>query len=328
VDVEDVVEPPPGERVTSADGTFRIDGYVGGAHYLSVTAAGYIPFRERVWFGDGGGLDVTLLPGVSLEAEVVTPDGSAVPGVMCVVTTKAERQRVSAGKDGRFKVDGLAPGPVTVLASNAERTWVCTENCDLHAGASVALVRMVVHAGAVLSGTITHPSGSVAAAATVLLWGRNLVHPLVTKTDPSGRYSFVAGLEGAYFVGVGYSESVDLALAGQGVEVSAGENVLDVTVPEGFACTGTVVDETGRLVPFASIRVKFAGQLQTPRPMIEDGTPVFAADKDGRFALMRLPPKPFALLCYDRQGRVGTLQVTPEMVGRTEALAIQVRPKE
>jgi protocatechuate 3,4-dioxygenase beta subunit len=222
-------------QVTGPGGAFEIGGLAPGTYDVTVSAgweegaADVQPKTVRSVAAGTSGLQVEVLPGLSIEGSVVRADGTPVEDGWVHAEaigddedqSPVDRQDGSGEvTDGRMVVTGLAPGRYR-LHVDADDQIVTVEAV---AGARDVRVKLAVTGS--IRGTLRRPDGSVFPHATIMVHGPNGNGWSVSgkkgtyevKGLPAGRYSVEAtgGVDGVDWSG----ERVDVDVA-EGVE-SAG----------------------------------------------------------------------------------------------------------
>ena len=276
--------------VTGASGRALLEALPPGPWTLVVQAEGFAPRRVRRV--EAGPLEVRLEMGGVLTGVVRDAEGSPVAGARVALDADlpletdwvAEASRVEAVTDGegRFRLGGIGPTPVRVVArapgfGRAERE-------GLEAGGHVELF---LFPGATLVGTIVDGEGRAVEGALVQAAGGGLgtTAPPSERTDKEGTF-VMAGVEPGEYVVVAREAGRAPGIGRAVVEADAEANVEIVLTAGGFV-TGRLVDPEGEPLAGRAETVAFEGL----------GLPGFASELmsaeargDGRFALGPLPP--------------------------------------
>lgn len=190
--------------------------------------------------------------------------------------------------DGRFALDGLAPGEWDLVASSPERADSEPVPVTLPRSEPVVLV---VPRGARLSGLVLGPSGAPAAHASIELDEKTFGHSLhADETDASGRFA-LAGLHAGALTLQARSEGFASSSV-QVFEVENGESRGDLVLRLRAAGTvlGLLVDAEGR--PRTGEVWAFGEEF---------GTRV-ESDSEGRFELHEVPPGELLLRVHTADG--------------------------
>ena len=307
-------------RRTRSDGRgrFELAGVVGEAQSLYVTADGYVsagPLRqgssdpsmtvrlERASTVEGRVVDER---GVPVEAALVrafgegqirgedlgAPDSLGVTsGEVPPISAGASGglayvRQVETGRDGRFRLSDLRPGPYRLVASHDDFAPTESKLVPLRAEAAQDDIELVLRLGAELSGRVVDERGDGLEGIPVELRSGAGGLPRMSVTAPDGSFSF-RGVRGEVSV-----TALPFDLPGVREAVAMGDDDL-VTVELAVSSTlytlrGRVVDERGFGVGGALVSVSSKSA----------GTPVrrsAKSDPDGTFSVPALPEPPFEL---------------------------------
>jgi len=192
--------------------------------------------------------------------------GEPVRGAAVAALTVEDSRAVASTEtsdDGRFAMDGLAPGKYQLAAS---KRGYCTGLYDQHDYYNTAIVtgegqqtdKLVFRLtpGAVLSGVVTEDGGDAAEGASVMLFqkpyrhepGEKIEEVDTTETDDTGAYEFAGLRPGEYLLAVKAQPWYAMNRpAGRAPETEA-EAALDVAYPVTFYDSTT---EEGSATPIA-----------------------------------------------------------------------------
>jgi 5-hydroxyisourate hydrolase-like protein (transthyretin family) len=238
--------------------------------------------------------------------------------------------------EGRFRVEGLAPGKYRVTmkvppglfyeTGGGEKRTIVSE-VEL-AARGCAQAEFYLQSDTRVSGRVLEASGKPAANLAVQMRGapsdaRNINNFLYAKTDAEGRFEFKAVAPGEYLLGVRLLGSLGQPLpyprtyfpgtpsretAGV-VKVKEGEHLgdLEMRLPaplEEYEVTGTVVYEDGQAAPGASV---YVSQMEDDRTGdIRNAQ----ADERGRFTVKVYEGLSYRMSAYPR-GATGTAAQSP-----------------
>ncbi|ACG75346.1 conserved hypothetical protein [Anaeromyxobacter sp. K] len=186
------------EMTVGEDGRFQLPVPAGEYRLLAGRGGEAAALAERVTAGPGTarrGLALRLGPGAALEGQVVRASGGAPLAAAEVVLrphqASAALARATADASGRFRVEGLAPGPWDVLAAAPGATPGRAEAVTLEPGRSFPLRLALAGLGAV-EGVVTDPAGRPLARVRVRLGARGdglaALAPREARTDFEGRF--------------------------------------------------------------------------------------------------------------------------------------------
>ena len=305
---------PLADRFRSgADGIFRFTAPEDAV--IEARADGYGAGRTRIDFAARVSRKVTIRLGPAagelLAIEGTVQDRAGAP-VEDALVSGVRKDRPSAPPasarsdvEGRFRVDGLAPG-----------TWVLTAARPGSAPASVTAdagasgVRIRLGAGGALAGQVRdRRSGAAVAPFTVLVQGAEARG--LSVVDPTGAYAFDDLAPGAASVQVfapGYAPSAEVRVTIP--EPGALPATQDFELAPGGTLTGVVV-ERGSGRPIAGARVEVEG---APPSL---GVPVRSeaqTGEDGTFTLLGLAATRVSIVVYapDHHGRILSAPPIPE----------------
>ena len=311
---------PPyvGQVVTRSgrDGSFEIH-HATGLQGVAARAPGYAPSLARLPLFSADDEDEELfvelvLPGVggAIEGEVVDTLGNPLANAL-VLVGNAEFGRVLKHEDepaydppplrvrtdaaGRFRVDGVEPGPVRVRA-RALGTDMAQLDVYVPPG-GIGVAQMIVGAAARVAGIVRRADGRAVAGARIALeHDHDRLAGTHTTSDEAGHFE-LAGVPVGRLVLIAELESEGLAVRSE-VETRAGyEEWWDAFFPGATALTGVLVDENG--VPLADwfVRRETVGvesaegnMARAMRTTDADGTFRFDSCPDALQTLTARPP--------------------------------------
>jgi hypothetical protein len=240
----------------------------------------------------------------TIRGLVVGPDGQALAGAVVGSDTGT---LLVTDQEGRFLIEGIAPGKHSVWATHP---GLLTEEVEVPAGQRD--VRLQLRRGAVLAGAVDGTAGRPAGFCSV--WARRPAGPTTRDDDdgdrparavcgPAGAFELRGLHPGAYDL---YAATLDDRSGGlTGVRVSEGEERrgLRIRTAGGLTVTGAIVDlESRKPIPGARVRGTMEGTTVETQ-----------ADGQGRFRLADVPRGVEVSLQVDAPGHLGNNQsrVTP-----------------
>ena len=290
--------------ITAADGSFKLEGLRPGTVALGqVRAAGYADVMASSFMGQTGwgevkagettNVEVKLDPGASVTGKVIAvgPDGSKAPvagaqvAVLTMMAGFSGYPTAVSGEDGSFRVDGVRPGQVSIVAS-APRYVVpnpTDEASLLTVPASGGIVEKDIFlssAGAV-EGVVTNskgvpvPGARVRATASVGMFGGgrgggrggmggmgNIVRMLMPNgtggtvlSDAEGRYRVETVAADEKMIVIADSDEY-VSSESEPFTVKAGETAReDLVMQGGGTIRGRVIDDHGAIVGSAKLRI-------------------------------------------------------------------------
>ncbi len=316
----------PWKATTDAEGHYRLGPVEAGSYGFDVSASGYVDVSEpHALARDTGPVDLTLRRAFPVAGLVVDDEGQPVPDIRLFLAKSEESSGDSGPSDntgsvhdfrflrndalldatssdeaGRFMLDAPHPGPWKI---EVEDDGFLPQLVPVHAPAEG--VRLVLHRGAMVVGTVTDARGAPQEQAAVTLWRAESEEGSIrsTQTDAQGHFS-LSGLPAGRFV-------IEASLDSDGVESTASKPIelrnteqLEVALrfEEGRSLSGIAVDGGGQ--PLADVLL----HVDLPNAAIprwrRNIVPVFSGEAggrdvrtgpDGRFTLKHLGAEAYEL---------------------------------
>lgn len=249
---------PPHAGAVDDQGRFRVPGLRAAAYQLLVRADGYGSSVLRRVVAPAVGLRVTLRPLQVLTGRVVAEDKPA-PGATVELAGSGVWPPIHIQTDdqGGFRFTGLREGIYELRARRGRWVSAPAPAVDLLGGASPPpVVVLTLLEGTVLRGRIVDartkkPIGGVRVTA-----GRDLlaVNPRMAQTTRDGSFVLEPLLPGEYLLTLSRDEY--LPRRGVPVTVLPGPNPpVELALHRGGVLSGTVIDDTGRVVVGARLEV-------------------------------------------------------------------------
>lgn len=265
---------------SDAQGDFRIDA-VPPMHRVSVIAeaAGHLPGVSEPFAVDEGApaenIEVRLGAGGTVSGTVRTRDGKPFTGAMVrwvpwkidpndVWSSQqfGDRERHPVSADGRFTIEGIPEGDVTVRADAEGYLPASDANVRVTAKQETGGVDLILAPPREIRGRVDAQQGGVVAGATI--------SAQFTGTAQNRRWGFVTGLSGnptaqsatdGTFVLKGLEEGnynlwaqAPGFAAGSMVQTSTGAGDVLLSLAKGLSISGFVKDQDGK--PFAGVPVQ------------------------------------------------------------------------
>ncbi|MCK5800284.1 MAG: carboxypeptidase regulatory-like domain-containing protein, partial [Deltaproteobacteria bacterium] len=290
---------PPRTTLTEEDGSFVFEKLITRQYKLRARAGSLVggPIKYRVKVA-GEPLIIRMRAGVTVDVKVV--DGvNRRPIAGAVVTLDQERAQTNS--DGTATFEGISSGYV-VLAARAEGFGLVQKLFEVtESKTSRVQAKLVLSAGAAVSGTVRDAKGKPVRGATVYALDMAKAVPLgsspisYVRTDAAGKYSITAVAAGTYRivahkVGLAPAQSEPLAVDGK-----TARDGIDIMLEAGATLSGRVLDKNK--APAASATVKLllasgssAATLGKLRRTV--------TDQSGAFRLVGLPRRQFEALAY------------------------------
>lgn len=272
-------DPRPTSTVSADDGGFDLGGVV-GAVFLTATAPGLPPARQRVDVAPGAEVEVELrleASAVRLAARVLDTRGFPVPGASVRVdalrASAPARRHGVAGPDGTLEVRGLPAPPWRLTVEHPEHATLRVPRVDEIDDE----VQLVLRPATRVAGRVFDEwSREPVVGATVELRGGGRIR--ATRTDGEGRWRFGRVAAGDRELVVRSPRHLPATRA-----LTVGDRDLDagvVWLAPGGSVTGEVVDRWGTPVPGAEVA------MGTP----PDWANAARTDPAGRFTLEGVRP--------------------------------------
>ena len=317
---------PPFERPTFAksatDGTFKIEGLLPGKYRASAFAEGHGPAKistkpvtVQVASQDVEGLRLVLSDALVVRGQVLNGKGEPVAEANVLGTVESpdpERRfvldRATTDAAGKFELDRLAPGKLTLTARHPDHGNARLGPEDAATVARSPQTLKLQTAGTV-SGTVKLEDGTPAVAVIVSAQPMMRVMfgpPDQASTDRAGHYR-IGGLDkGRYNLFARRESSWNLTPGShQDVAIEDGEQKtgVDLVLPvAGKRIAGKVLGPDDKPVSGAIVTSGLDRQGYAYRQPIREGgpsTPMAVSDPDGAFALEDLADGTYTLWATD-----------------------------
>ncbi|HLX09688.1 MAG TPA: carboxypeptidase regulatory-like domain-containing protein [Thermoanaerobaculia bacterium] len=339
---------------TDVDGSFRFADLMPGAVFdLDVVSPGHLPAHEPFLAAPAHeALRIELKAAQTLEGRVLEADGKPIAGAQLreqhgnETTTWAagggwitKSASTVSGPDGRFTLGDLAPGKLDVLVHATGHPNHLVPGVSIPEQGSPERLEVVMPRGAMLAGTVALEDGTPVVGATVAaveravqrvagLWGDGEATNGITDGD--GHYRLQGLAAGTYMVSARGREGERAEAA---IDVTAGDNQLDLACQVGNEVSGAVVDDAGLPVADAAVTLGNAGGHEPQSsvsaadgsfrfPRVADGTYSLSAIKAGYLAAAASPPPQVGghpLRGIELRLRTADATVTGRLLGLTAA---------
>ena len=306
---------------TGEDGAFRFpDLLPGDAFELQVAKTGYLPVSEhRVAAPTREPLRIELRAAKTLEGRVLDADGGPVAGAQVIdlranvaAFNGSSWRSVTNGSsatdaEGRFTLGNLAPGRLDLQVNARGYPIRQVPGVMIPDQGDPERLDIVLPRGALLEGRVAHEDGTPVAGAQLAAVPRAVERVLGLWADGNatngvadgdGRYQLQGLATGTYAVTASGGDGEQAAAE---IEVTAGDNHLDLTAKGGSEVSGAVGDGDGLPVEEALLTLTDAvshearlvtsgadGSFRFPR--VADGTYNLTARKTGYFGATTSPP--------------------------------------
>jgi len=270
-------------------GFFQFDGVLPGQYSLKVTKSGFAPAQvgpvdvradlearmlDRIVLGRPIALDLVVEPPVD-------PYGQPWKIQLAAASPRTESFKGVASAEGKWRQDGLIPGPYHLKVLSDESTqWVLEEvEVDAHRDPLEIRIPLVE-----VQGKVTR--GKDPLAATLWFGGVSAARKVRVDSNEAGRFHGFLPQEGPWPVQLAVEEG-DVRVSLDPVEIRRlpGKRAaeVEIAVPD-TTLVGEVVDEAGHPVSAAQIWANNIGKLRRG----EDNR--FQSDTEGKFRIRGLAP--------------------------------------
>lgn len=185
------------------EGFFEFSDASAGPLVLEAVAPGFRPTRKNLSIKECGleDLEVVLQPGSWIVGRVVDGKGSGLPGAR--VSVLDSERAVGTDGEGRFRLEGMEPGPVTVTAQHSEYQRAVR---DLEVRLGENRIDLVLEGGHEVRGRVTDAAtGRPVPGVRVHLYPLGISHrmesDLQTGTAEDGSFAFPSVPSGEYSAG-------------------------------------------------------------------------------------------------------------------------------
>lgn len=251
---------PPRTAKTEDDGSFAFDKLVGREYALSATHGQEVGGPVQYKLTDSSDpVVIRLAAGSSLEVSVRDDADKPIEGADVKLASESPVTAKTAA-DGNAKLSPVHPGWVGVQVSAAGYA-PGTGFTQVAGGGASGHIDVRLHKGFSVEGRVVDEHRkpiSGAHVGTAAMWGMpEGAEPVVTDGD--GKFKIPALPPGTHMLMASDGEhaparSAPITIADRPV------NGVAITLRDGGVLTGTVVDDAGKAVPYATIRVGGTGQ--------------------------------------------------------------------
>ncbi len=274
------------EARTGADGSFRFDAASSSGNRVGVLKDGFASVSLSGLHGGGAPLTVALGAASAISGVVERSDGRApAAGVLVRFVGRGRSRWIETGADGTFRITDAAAGAGRVEAEGGPLGRAETALTVPSAGRLVVVLDPPTRiAGRVVNARTLQP----VARARVVATGDGATS--VGRAGPDGRYVIDGLATAAYVLSVDDTRFVRYSRGG--IRLTRGQAFsADIPLAVGASLSGRVVDEGGKPVAGARVRVGGAGERRFgPRLRTEGAENDWVSTAtDGSFKSERLP---------------------------------------
>jgi protocatechuate 3,4-dioxygenase beta subunit len=302
---------------SDAEGRFRYEDQPPGPIGLAVTASGFretkLDHLEIVAGEDLDDLEIRLEPGAVVQGQVLAPDGRPVGDARIAPVTDTREPLVGldvarTDGDGRYRLEGLAAGKVSIEASHDEHPRVVR---DVELTEGVQTLDFTFEGGLRVTGTVVDTSGGPIAGASLRLApvGRLFGGP-EARSSADGSFALEGARDGEYEL---WADATGYAASNGKTRVTvAGEPVsgIEVRLDRGTAVVGQVTGVASDAMSRVRVRVEGAGSF---------GLSGAAVDHRGQYRIENVAPGSYRVVAErgdsgaTAAAEVEVAEGTPEM---------------
>ncbi|MGZ4843338.1 MAG: beta strand repeat-containing protein [Candidatus Angelobacter sp.] len=260
--------------------------------------------------------DLTLVAGGTVTGLITNQSNQPVPGAQVTVIGNNGTFSATAGPDGRYSVDHVSPGAVSVQVRDPNSGFAGRASGSINfAGQVLTLDIRLVPFGTV-NGTVFRFDGSTAVAgAQVTLFGGN---GGTTVTDALGHYQFDFVPLGSFTVDVTDPLTGDRGRTSNQVSANGEVRTVNVILNGVGSLAVTVKDAAGNLITSAQITVFEQNQFG----VVLTGT----TQSDGTFTFSNVLAGPFFVTATDPVTQLSGSLSSVVTAGVANAVTVQLQP--
>ncbi|RKH42799.1 carboxypeptidase regulatory-like domain-containing protein [Corallococcus sp. AB050B] len=305
---------PSPATFTDEAGHYRLGPLTGGYVELTLKRERYRNSEHRLSLSaiQREPMDFTLVKAMSVDGIVVDPRGTAIPGVRLnlrpvrhdyssYLAANVRAETALSDENGRFIVDSLGDGADELIAETEGLRPV-----RMAVEVPSTGLRVVMHPGASVSGTVVDARGAPMSNVDLFLWN---TAPLsgqgrTTRVDSAGAFAWRGLAEGHYVVEARLRTLGSVDSVSQPVDLEPGTDAhVSLRFDEGRALRGMTVDTEGRPVPGVRIKACIPNEdipawvMYGPACRSGDDQGVLSGP-DGRFILKDLRAPAYQLVAW------------------------------
>ncbi len=263
---------------TLTDGTFQIP-YMEAGHY-EIEVQGYIASPATLDVGASGisNLQFVITPSGSISGRVITSQGAPLPdeGVSAFgADGKLYMGRTDA--NGYYQIDSLPAGVYSVHTGGGTLTQLTDADVDVALGAETGHVNFTLQSAAVISGTVSGPSGPIVGAVVIAIAADGSSNS--ARTDAAGQYTIDGLSAGIYELTATLPSLVSGRIHSLNVATAASLTSKNFSLTRAGTVVGQITQVAGGQVA-AGVVVTLTGSTATF---------AVATDDTGHFSLASLP---------------------------------------
>ena len=263
-------------------------------------------------------VDLILAVGGSAAGLVTLPSGQPVSGAQVTLVASNGTLTTTTGADGRYRVDHVNPGNVTVQVTDPASGLRGRAAGSLGLSGQTLTLNVTLFASGTVNGTVFRFGGAVPVPGAVVSIDRFLPGvPSSVTTDLQGRFSFDPVPVGAFNLDVTDLATGDRGRASNQVSVNGEVRTVNVTLNGQGRVVVTVRDASGNLITGASVTL-FSSVFYD----IQTGT----TGADGTITFPRVLAGPFTVSATDPVTLLGGSASGSVAVGATSNVTVNLQP--
>lgn len=297
-------------------------------YVVSVVAKGYGRTLTRFEFPQNAqqyDLDVALTGGGDVRGTVVSESGKAIPRTRVWyapthtpsgLAQEYLRDAVETDDRGEFLLSSIRFGTIRVFAQHEDFAPVTSEAFNLSPHHPAPKLRLVLSAGARISGRVEQPNGKAAKRAAVRVVAKRQVSGLrpawETMTDEQGSFAIKGLRPGLMVVSAELGES---SAPTTELQVKAGSSTkgLRLVLENNQTVSGRTVDAAGQPVPGARVSALRANRSRELNSLIAAPPHATNSDDEGYYSISGLPAGKLHLFA----SREGSQDIEQILYGKT-----------
>jgi hypothetical protein len=314
----------PSYAFTDVQGRYRIDVAPVGPFTLTLYANGEIDRQVTGSIGTADEtvtVDITLPPTGVVTGVVRDRSGAILPYIEVRVTAGNGMFQTNADQNGRYRVEQVRLGPVTVTARQEFWNASTTVSGTLEGTAEPLTLDVLISGTTRVTGTVRNEEGDLASSFYVMLDSPALPYRITASPLAQGQFTFEMLPPGPFTL---TAVEPNLRLIGTYTGVASAEGgalSVDLAFTSGRV-TGTVFGADG-VTPSPGALVHFIGSGTSYEPRIV----TVVANAAGVYEMPRLPTGTFTLRAYASNGVAAASATAAITAGGTTTIDFTLTPR-